>query len=111
MDAEIHNNLIQEDEQPNRESNFPMYIYFVIFIIFGAFFTLNLFIGVIIDNFNEQKKKAGGSLEMLDDMKSNCFVLFLYLTVECMYMYIASCLLQVYDGGSEKVLCSNEEDG
>ncbi|OXA57494.1 Sodium channel protein para [Folsomia candida] len=54
----------QEDEQPNRESNFPMYIYFVIFIIFGAFFTLNLFIGVIIDNFNEQKKKAGGSLEM-----------------------------------------------
>lgn len=34
-----------------------MYIYFVIFIIFGAFFTLNLFIGVIIDNFNQQKKK------------------------------------------------------
>lgn len=25
---------------------------------------MNLFIGVIIDNFNEQKKKAGGSLEM-----------------------------------------------
>ena len=34
-----------------------MYLYFVIFIIFGSFFTLNLFIGVIIDNFNEQKKK------------------------------------------------------
>lgn len=34
-----------------------MYIYFVIFIIFGSFFTLNLFIGVIIDNFNQQKKK------------------------------------------------------
>lgn len=41
-----------------------MYLYFVFFIIFGSFFTLNLFIGVIIDNFNEQKKKAGGSLEM-----------------------------------------------
>ena len=41
-----------------------MYLYFVCFIILGAFFTLNLFIGVIIDNFNEQKKKAGGSLEM-----------------------------------------------
>lgn len=41
-----------------------MYFYFVFFIIFGSFFTLNLFIGVIIDNFNEQKKKAGGSLEM-----------------------------------------------
>ncbi|KFV46989.1 Sodium channel protein type 2 subunit alpha, partial [Tyto alba] len=34
-----------------------MYIYFVAFIIFGSFFTLNLFIGVIIDNFNQQKKK------------------------------------------------------
>jgi hypothetical protein len=35
-----------------------MYLYFVFFIIFGSFFTLNLFIGVIIDNFNEQKKKV-----------------------------------------------------
>merc|ERR1719264_1570603 len=51
-------------EQPIREINIYMYIYFVFFIIFGSFFTLNLFIGVIIDNFNEQKKKAGGSLEM-----------------------------------------------
>jgi len=48
----------QKDEQPHREVNFVMYIYFVIFIIFGSFFTLNLFIGVIIDNFNEQKKKV-----------------------------------------------------
>ncbi|XP_046657917.1 sodium channel protein para-like isoform X5 [Daphnia pulicaria] len=52
------------DEQPKREVNIYMYLYFVFFIIFGSFFTLNLFIGVIIDNFNEQKKKAGGSLEM-----------------------------------------------
>ncbi|KAL8183413.1 UNVERIFIED_CONTAM: Sodium channel protein type 2 subunit alpha, partial [Gekko kuhli] len=44
-------------EQPVYEDNLFMYLYFVIFIIFGAFFTLNLFIGVIIDNFNQQKKK------------------------------------------------------
>ena len=56
--------LKQVDDQPSREVNPYMYIYFVFFIIFGSFFTLNLFIGVIIDNFNEQKKKAGGSLEM-----------------------------------------------
>ncbi|XP_005283172.2 sodium channel protein type 4 subunit alpha isoform X2 [Chrysemys picta bellii] len=48
------------EEQPLYETNLYMYIYFVIFIIFGAFFTLNLFIGVIIDNFNQQKKKFGG---------------------------------------------------
>uniref|UniRef100_A0A6Q2XB35 Sodium channel protein n=1 Tax=Esox lucius TaxID=8010 RepID=A0A6Q2XB35_ESOLU len=44
-------------DQPVYEDNIYMYIYFVIFIIFGSFFTLNLFIGVIIDNFNQQKKK------------------------------------------------------
>jgi len=44
-------------QQPIREVNIYMYLYFVFFIIFGSFFTLNLFIGVIIDNFNEQKKK------------------------------------------------------
>ncbi|XP_078011872.1 sodium channel protein type 4 subunit alpha-like [Phascolarctos cinereus] len=48
------------EEQPQYEVNIYMYIYFVLFIIFGAFFTLNLFIGVIIDNFNQQKKKFGG---------------------------------------------------
>jgi len=50
----------QQEEQPKYEDNIYMYIYFVIFIIFGSFFTLNLFIGVIIDNFNQQKKKISG---------------------------------------------------
>ncbi|KAK2525994.1 Scn3a [Columba guinea] len=45
------------EDQPKYEDNLYMYLYFVIFIIFGSFFTLNLFIGVIIDNFNQQKKK------------------------------------------------------
>uniref|UniRef100_A0A5F8GHW1 Sodium channel protein n=1 Tax=Monodelphis domestica TaxID=13616 RepID=A0A5F8GHW1_MONDO len=48
------------EEQPQWEYNLYMYLYFVIFIIFGSFFTLNLFIGVIIDNFNQQKKKIRG---------------------------------------------------
>ncbi|KAG8432389.1 hypothetical protein GDO86_016869 [Hymenochirus boettgeri] len=48
------------DCQPVYEINRYMYLYFVAFIIFGSFFTLNLFIGVIIDNFNQQKKKISG---------------------------------------------------
>nr|XP_032807123.1 sodium channel protein type 4 subunit alpha B-like isoform X2 [Petromyzon marinus] len=47
-------------EQPRFEESLGYYLFFVIFIIFGAFFILNLFIGVIIDNFNQQKKKFGG---------------------------------------------------
>ncbi|XP_040821410.1 sodium channel protein type 10 subunit alpha isoform X2 [Ochotona curzoniae] len=48
------------DCQPKWEENLYMYLYFVVFIIFGGFFTLNLFVGVIIDNFNQQKKKMRG---------------------------------------------------
>uniref|UniRef100_A0A672ZTB6 Sodium voltage-gated channel alpha subunit 4 n=1 Tax=Sphaeramia orbicularis TaxID=375764 RepID=A0A672ZTB6_9TELE len=47
--------------QPMYEENLYMYLYFVCFIIFGSFFTLNLFIGVIIDNFNQQKAKMRGT--------------------------------------------------
>uniref|UniRef100_A0A3B3Y2T0 Sodium channel protein n=1 Tax=Poecilia mexicana TaxID=48701 RepID=A0A3B3Y2T0_9TELE len=55
--------------QPVYEDNLYMYIYFVIFIIFGSFFTLNLFIGVIIDNFNQQKKKIRTDIFMTEEQK------------------------------------------
>ncbi|XP_066925644.1 sodium channel protein 1 brain-like isoform X3 [Clytia hemisphaerica] len=45
------------DKQPIPGNNFSAYIYFVIFIIVGAFFILNLFISVIIDNFYRLKKQ------------------------------------------------------
>uniref|UniRef100_A0A286X9U2 Sodium channel protein n=1 Tax=Cavia porcellus TaxID=10141 RepID=A0A286X9U2_CAVPO len=48
------------DVKEQFEANPYMYLYFVVFIIFGSFFTLNLFIGVIIDNFNQQQKKISG---------------------------------------------------
>ncbi|XP_065601047.1 sodium channel protein type 5 subunit alpha-like [Cyrtonyx montezumae] len=48
------------DDQPKFEAFFCMYSYFVIFIIFGSFFMLNLFIGVVISNFNQQRKKISG---------------------------------------------------
>uniref|UniRef100_A0A8C1TV88 Sodium channel protein n=1 Tax=Cyprinus carpio TaxID=7962 RepID=A0A8C1TV88_CYPCA len=57
------------EDQPKYEDNIYMYIYFVIFIIFGSFFTLNLFIGVIIDNFNQQKKKISQDIFMTEEQK------------------------------------------
>nr|BAA04133.1 voltage-gated sodium channel [Halocynthia roretzi] len=48
------------NKQPKFENSVGYYFYFVAFILFGSFFTLNLFIGVIIDNFSQQKKKLGG---------------------------------------------------
>ncbi|KAG7503029.1 sodium channel protein type 2 subunit alpha-like [Solea senegalensis] len=58
-----------QEEQPEYEINLIMYLYFVVFIIFGAFFTLNLFIGVIIDNFNQQKKKMSQDIFMTEEQK------------------------------------------
>uniref|UniRef100_A0A8C5FBM0 Sodium channel protein n=1 Tax=Gadus morhua TaxID=8049 RepID=A0A8C5FBM0_GADMO len=57
------------EQQPAYEANLYMYIYFVIFIIFGSFFTLNLFIGVIIDNFNQQKSKIRKDIFMTEEQK------------------------------------------
>ena len=56
-----------------------MYLYFVIFIIFGSFFTLNLFIGVIIDNFNQQKKKI--SIPQLSPFPILRFCFFFYIPI------------------------------
>ena len=69
MDSAI--DMVGQNEQPFRENNIYMYFYFVFFILFGSFFTLNLLVGVIIDKFNEQKNKGGSSLDafMTEDQK------------------------------------------
>nr|KAG5703738.1 hypothetical protein BaRGS_023027 [Batillaria attramentaria] len=47
------------DEQPRFENNlYQGYIYFVVFIVIGSFFTLNLFISVIVDNFLSLRKRV-----------------------------------------------------
>ncbi|KAI9530440.1 hypothetical protein NQZ68_004458 [Dissostichus eleginoides] len=58
-----------KEEQPDYENSLEMYCFFVVFIIFGAFFALNLFIGVIIDNFNQQKKKISQDIFMTEEQK------------------------------------------
>jgi len=74
------------DLQPEYEANLYAYIYFVIFIVCGAFFTLNLFIGVIIDNFNMLKKKV------------NRFCLFCFCSCFCISVFDQPSLSQ-YEGG------------
>jgi len=54
-------------QQPIRDSR-PFYaIYFVLFVLVGSFFVLNLFVGVIIDKFNEMKEKNEGKSIFLTD--------------------------------------------
>lgn len=68
------------DLQPQREANLYAYIYFVIFIVCGSFFTLNLFIGVIIDNFNMLKKKV---FNYFLQFILFLFIFFFYLFLQC----------------------------
>ncbi|XP_042187807.1 sodium channel protein type 4 subunit alpha A-like [Callorhinchus milii] len=46
------------DFQPEMGANPYSLFYFVAFIVIGTFFTLNLFIGIIIDNFNTMHKRS-----------------------------------------------------
>eukprot|EP00803_Ostreobium_quekettii_P004182 evm.model.scf_87.7 EVM.evm.TU.scf_87.7 scf_87:110745-119200(-) len=51
------------DEQPIQGNNPFICVFFILFIIVGSFFVLNLFVGVTIDKFNEmQQKQEGRSL-------------------------------------------------
>ncbi|XP_028398945.1 sodium channel protein 60E-like isoform X2 [Dendronephthya gigantea] len=49
--------VTEVDQQPERDKNHIAHLYFVVFVLFGSFFVLNLFVGVIIDNFNRLKKE------------------------------------------------------
>ncbi|KAA0159275.1 hypothetical protein FNF28_05910 [Cafeteria roenbergensis] len=45
--------------QPRRDANPGWAAFFVAFMVVGNFFVLNLFVGVVIDNFNRMKVKLG----------------------------------------------------
>eukprot|EP00795_Rhopilema_esculentum_P002961 gene2961-1213_t len=55
----------EQNLQPKPMNNFFTQLYFVVFIILGAFFILNLFIGVIIDNFNRLKQQYEDGIGIL----------------------------------------------
>uniref|UniRef100_A0A087XQC2 Sodium channel protein n=1 Tax=Poecilia formosa TaxID=48698 RepID=A0A087XQC2_POEFO len=48
------------DSQPEYESKPVMYLYFVVFIVFGCFFSANLFIRFFVDALHQLSNKAGG---------------------------------------------------
>jgi len=57
--------------QPKENNSSMPIIYFVIFMIFGSQFILNLFVGVIMDNFNKIKEKEElGSLFVTEDQRA-----------------------------------------
>ena len=54
-------------KQPQRNNNQYAALFFVVFILFGSFLVMNLFVGAVVDNFNRQADK-GEVDEGLEDM-------------------------------------------
>ena len=50
------------DSQPKRDHNPHWELYFIIFLIVGAFFLLELFLGVILENLNNLRDQNGRGL-------------------------------------------------
>merc|ERR1719182_1024702 len=66
-----------EAQAPVRNDFSPASIFFLAWMIVGCFISLNLFVGVIVDNFNRIKAESDGSATMtpeqqqwVDTMKS-----------------------------------------
>lgn len=53
--------ITELDMQPSFNASQANALFFVVFVLIGAFFSLNLFIGVVIDNFNRLKELYDGS--------------------------------------------------
>jgi len=47
------------DETPVRNNNQYLAFFYIIFILVGSFFILNLFVGIVISNFNREKERIG----------------------------------------------------
>ncbi|KAJ8559206.1 hypothetical protein ON010_g8243 [Phytophthora cinnamomi] len=57
------------DMQPIRDRNMWWAGFFIIFMMFGSFFVVNLFVGVIIENFNKMTDALGGAFLLTSDQK------------------------------------------
>jgi len=54
------------DMQPVRDNSPGWVLFFIAFMIIGNFFVMNLFVGVVIDNFNRMKEEMGENMFLTD---------------------------------------------
>lgn len=50
------------DMQPVRDHNLAWVWFFMLFMLLGAFLIMDLFVGAVVESFNEMRWQAGGSL-------------------------------------------------
>lgn len=57
------------DYIPKRNNAIGWTFFFILFIIIGSFFLLNLFVGVVISTYNSEKDRIGGNDLLTDKQK------------------------------------------
>jgi hypothetical protein len=57
------------DHQPRMENGPSGYVFYAIFVVLSAFFFMQLFVGVVYDNFNRLKSEQDGSILLSDAQK------------------------------------------
>ena len=59
-----------ENLGPSRGANPYSALYFIVFLVIGGFFLINLFVGVLVDRFSEMKARGEGSAFMTEDQRN-----------------------------------------
>ena len=62
-------NSMGPDMQPGNKENYTYSVFFISYIIFGAYFMANLFVGVVISSFNRESEKLGKNFLLTEDQK------------------------------------------
>ena len=57
------------EQQPGTEKSYQKSLYFITYIIFGAFFMTNLFVGVVISSYNREKDRLGNNFLLSMEQK------------------------------------------
>ena len=57
------------DEAPVRDASVSSGLFFVLWIVVGGMFVLNLFVGVIVDTYTDVKEEDEGTKTMTDDQR------------------------------------------
>jgi len=57
------------DTNPRRNDNEAAALFFIAFMIIGCLFLVNLFVGIIMDNFDQKRKELGRNLFLTEDQQ------------------------------------------
>jgi hypothetical protein len=57
------------DMQPIREAGLYWSLFFILFVLFGDFFIMNLFAGAVVMTFNKEKERLGKTYLLTDKQK------------------------------------------